>query len=312
MNKTLDLYVLRTTVKIIRCLVFTWLYRLILIPGVSMNLHKLKKITELLKDSERMPVLFFGHGSPMNAIEENEFVKGWKNIGATLPKPHAILCVSAHWETRGTYVTAMDKPVTIHDFGGFPGKLYDVQYPAPGSPELAKEVKRIIKNAEVGLDVKWGLDHGSWTVIRHLYPEADIPVIQLSLDYYQSPQYHYDLAAELSYLRSKGVLIIGSGNMVHNLRLVSWEKIDEPGFGYDWALEANEKMKNLILSDNHKTLIDYKLQGSAFNLAIPTPDHFLPLLYILALKEKNEKPIIFNDYAVAGSLTMTSIKIDKA
>jgi 4,5-DOPA dioxygenase extradiol len=248
----------------------------------------------------------------MNAIEENEFVTGWRNIGKTLPKPNAILCVSAHWETKGTYVTATDRPVTIHDFGGFPRVLFEVEYHAPGSPELAKETKRIIKKTEVGLDEQRGLDHGAWTVIKHLYPEADVPVIQLSMDYFQAPQYHYDLARELSSLRKKGVLIIGSGNMVHNLGLVNWAKINEPGFGYDWAIEANERMKKYILSNDHKALIDYKLQGKAFNLAVPTPEHFLPLLYALALKEENEMVNIFNDIPVAGSLTMTSIKIGKA
>ena len=274
-----------------------------------MKINDLKKTAESYKSRDKMPVLFFGHGSPMNAIEENEFVTGWRNIGKTIPKPNAILCISAHWETRGTFVTAMEKPRTIHDFGGFPTELFDVQYPAPGSPELAKETKAIIKKTEVGLDDKWGLDHGCWSVVKHLYPDADIPVIQLSLNYLQSPQYHYDLSKELSSLRLKGVLIIGSGNMVHNLGMISWEKLEEPGYGYDWAIEANEKMKKLILSNDHKSLIEYKQQGMAFNLAIPTPDHFLPLLYSLALKEENEKIEIFNDKAVAGSLTMTSIKI---
>jgi 4,5-DOPA dioxygenase extradiol len=203
----------------------------------------------------------------------------------------------------------MEKPRTIHDFGGFPTELFEVQYPAPGSPELAKETKALIKKAEVGLDDKWGLDHGCWSVVKHLYPDADIPVIQLSLDYLQSPQYHYDLSKELSSLRKKGVLIVGSGNMVHNLGMVSWDKMEEPGYGYDWAIEANEKMKELILSNDHKSMINYQLQGRAFNLAIPTPDHYLPLLYSLALKEENESIEIFNDKAVAGSLTMTSIKI---
>ncbi len=264
---------------------------------------------ETNNSQEQMPVLFLGHGSPMNAIEENEFVTGWRNIGKTIPTPNAILCISAHWETKGTYVTAMDYPKTIHDFGGFPGELYDVQYPAPGSPELAKETKRIIKKTEVGLDEKWGLDHGTWSVVKHLYPEADVPVIQLSMDYYKEPQYHYDLAKELSSLRKKGVLIIGSGNMVHNLGMVDWENIDTPGFGYDWAIEANEKFKKCILSNDHKTLIDYRSQGRAVNLAVPTPEHFLPLLYCLALQEENEAVKIFNDKAVAGSLTMTSVKI---
>jgi 4,5-DOPA dioxygenase extradiol len=274
-----------------------------------MKLNELNKITDSYRNTEKLPVLFVGHGSPMNAIEENEFVTGWRTIGKTIPRPNAVLCISAHWETKGTYVTAMEKPRTIHDFGGFPRELFEVQYPAPGSTELAKETKAIIKKAEVVLDDKWGLDHGCWSVLKHLYPAADVPVIQLSLDYYQQPQHHYDLAKELSSLRGKGVLIVGSGNIVHNLGLVAWDKLDEPGFGYDWAMEANEKVKKFIFSDDHKSLIDYKKQGMAFNLAVPTPDHFLPLLYSLALKEGNEKIEIFNDKAVAGSLTMTSIKI---
>jgi 4,5-DOPA dioxygenase extradiol len=257
----------------------------------------------------KMPVLFLGHGNPMNAIEDNEFVRGWVDMGKSLPKPASILCISAHWETRGTNITAMKMPPTIHDFGGFPKELFEEQYPAPGNPDLAVEIKRIIKKTEVGLDDKWGLDHGAWSVIKHLYPKADIPVVQLSMDYYQQPQYHYDLAKELSVLREKGVLIIGSGNMVHNLGLISWEKIEEPGFGYDWALEANDTIKNLIQSNDHKALINYKSLGKAVNMAIPTPDHFLPLLYSLALKEENETINIFNDRAVGGSLTMTSIKI---
>jgi 4,5-DOPA dioxygenase extradiol len=258
---------------------------------------------------EKMPVLFLGHGSPMNAIEENEFVTGWRNIAETLPKPDAILCVSAHWETRGTYITAMEKPKTIHDFGGFPEELFNVQYPAPGSPVMAKEVKDLIKMTEAGLDEKWGLDHGCWSVVKHLYPNADVPVIQLSLDYTRSPQSHYDIAKEIAPLRYKGVLIIGSGNMVHNLGMVSWKDIGRPGFGYDWAIEANDKMKKFILENDHRSLIDYKSQGSAVNKAIPTPEHFLPLLYSLALKDEDDTVSLFNDKAVGGSLTMTSVRI---
>ena len=265
--------------------------------------------TQGLSNTEKMPVLFVGHGSPMNAIEENEFVTGWRNVAKTLPTPNAILCISAHWETKGTLVTAMAKPTTIHDFGGFPKELFDVQYPAPGSPELAKETKNIIKKTEVGLDEKWGIDHGAWSVIKRLYPNADVPIVQMSLDYYQSAQYHYELGKELASLRNKGVLIIGSGNLVHNLRMVAWEKLNTIGFGFDWAIEADDKMKKFIHNGNHQELINYKAQGSAFNLAIPSPEHFLPLLYILALQEKNEELTIFNDKAVAGSLTMTSVKI---
>lgn len=275
----------------------------------SMNLKDLNKMTASMNSTEKMPVLFLGHGSPMNAIEENEFVAGFRKIGKEITRPNAIICISAHWETRGTFVTAMQNPSTIHDFGGFPKELFDVQYPAPGNPELAKQTKRLITKTEVGLDNSWGLDHGAWSVIKHLYPNADIPVIQMSIDYTKPARYHYELAKEINSLRQKGVLIIGSGNMVHNLRRVAWSKLNEE-FAFDWATEANEKMKSHILSGDHQALIDFKSQGKAFDLAIPTPEHFLPLLYTLALKEKNEKITLFNDKPVGGSLTMTSIKID--
>lgn len=288
----------------------TFLKSLVILPltAAAMKLNDLNKITSTFDNTVKMPVLFLGHGSPMNAIEENEFVTGFRNIAKTIPKPNAILCISAHWETKGTFVTAMQNPSTIHDFGGFPKELFEVQYPAPGSPELAKETKSLITKTEVGLDDKWGLDHGAWSVIKHLYPNADIPVIQLSLDYSQTPQYHYELSQQINSLRKKGVLIIGSGNMVHNLRMVEWKRLNET-FGYDWAMEANDKMKQHILSGNHQQLINFRSQGKAFDLAIPTPEHYLPLLYTLALQEKNEDVKLFNDKAVAGSLTMTSLKI---
>jgi 4,5-DOPA dioxygenase extradiol len=257
-----------------------------------------------------MPVLFIGHGSPMNAIEENEFVRGWRTVGQRLPRPAAILCVSAHWETRGTLVTAMEKPPTIHDFGGFPKELFEVEYPAPGSPKFAGETIDLITKTEVGADTKWGLDHGCWSVVSRLYPRADIPVFQMSLDYYQAPQYHYDLARELALLRKKDVLIIGSGNIVHNLGMVAWDRVNEPGFGYDWAIEAREAMNKFILDGDHQSLIKYKSQGKAVNLAIPTPDHFLPLLYALALKEEDEKVSLFNDKTTMGSLSMTSLIVE--
>jgi 4,5-DOPA dioxygenase extradiol len=275
----------------------------------KMKLGELNNLKVQFIRSDRMPVLFLGHGSPMNAIEENEFVDGWREIGKTIPRPVAVFCISAHWETRGTFVTAMENPPTIHDFGGFPEKLFNVQYPAPGSPELALETKNLVSKTAVGMDTNWGLDHGCWSVVKCLYPEADIPVIQMSLDYYQTPEDHYNLARELSPLRNKGILIVGSGNIVHNLGLVAWSKMDEPGYGYDWAIDADEKIKNLIMSDDHKSLIDYKSLGRSVNLAIPSPDHYLPLLYSLALKEKNETVTIFNDKPVMGSLTMTSLVI---
>lgn len=279
-----------------------------LIP-YSMTLKDLNKMTSTMSNTGKMPVLFLGHGSPMNAIEENEFVREFRKLGKELVRPNAILCISAHWETKGTFVTSMQNPPTIHDFGGFPQALFDVQYPAKGSPELAEETKSIITKTEVGLDDKWGLDHGAWSVIKHLYPNADIPVIQMSIDYSKPARYHYELAQELNSLRHKGVLIIGSGNMVHNLRRVSWNKLNEE-FAFDWATEANEKMKSHILSGDHQKLIDFKSQGKAFDLAIPTPEHYLPLLYTLALKEENEKVTLFNDKSVGGSLSMTSLKIE--
>jgi len=282
----------------------------ILLP-ISVNAmnKELNNLASSDGNTTRMPVLFVGHGSPMNAISENEFVENWRNLGKTLPRPKAILCISAHWETRGTFVTAMPKPPTIHDFGGFPKALFDIQYPAPGSPEFARETKRIVTKTEVGLDEKWGLDHGAWSVIRSMYPLADIPIFEMSLDYYQSPQYHYDLAKELASLRGKGVLIIGSGNIVHNLRMVAWDKVDEPEYGFDWALHANDTIKQLILANKHKELINFSTLGREVQQAIPTPEHYLPLLYALALKKENEQLTIFNDKAVMGSLTMTSIKI---
>jgi len=279
------------------------------LAGATMKLYDLHKMTDPLDSTAKMPVLFLGHGSPMNAIEENEFVTGFRTIGKEIPKPKAILCVSAHVETKGKFVTAMQHPVTIHDFGGFPQALFDVQYPAPGSPELANETKNLVKKTQVGLDDKWGLDHGVWSVIKHLYPDADVPVIQMSLDYHQTPQYHYELAKELSSLRNKGILIIGSGNMVHNLGMLAWDKLNTDNFGFEWALEASEKMKQFILNGDHKALINYRAQGRSFDLAIPTPEHYLPLLYALALKEERDSIRLFNDKAVAGSLTMTSVKI---
>lgn len=275
----------------------------------AMKLNELNKMTAPLSKTAKMPVLFLGHGSPMNAIVENEFVTGFRNIAREIPKPNAILCISAHWETKGTFVTAMEKPNTIHDFGGFPKELFAVQYPAPGSPDLAKETKSLITKTDVGLDENWGLDHGAWSVIKHLYPNADVPVIQMSLDYSQTPQYHYELAQQIKSLREKGVLVIGSGNMVHNLSMLAWDKLNAPEYGFDWAIEANEKMKKFILSGDHKELINFRLQGKAFDLAIPTPEHYLPLIYSLALKDEKDELSLFNDKAVAGSLTMTSVKI---
>lgn len=279
------------------------------LSGIAGPASSLRKISTDLAATDKFPVLFLGHGSPMNAIEDNEFVQGFRKIGQTFEKPKAILVISAHWETRGTFVTAMEHPATIHDFGGFPQALFDVQYPAPGSPSLAHETKRIVTKTEVHLDDKWGLDHGSWSVVKHLYPNADVPIIQLSIDYTQPAAYHYEIAQQLAELRKKGVLIIGSGNMVHNLRMVAWDKLNTTGYAYEWATIANDKMKKFILDGNHQALIEFRQQGKEFDLAIPTPEHYLPLIYSLALQEKNEDLFLFNDNSVAGSLTMTSLKI---
>jgi 4,5-DOPA dioxygenase extradiol len=279
------------------------------LTAATMKLNEFDLLASDLPVTDRMPALFLGHGSPMNAIEENEFVDGFRKLASNLPIPRAILCISAHWETRGTWVTAMQHPRTIHDFGGFPQALFEVQYPAPGSPDLANETRALITSTSVGLDDQWGLDHGAWSVIKHLYPQANIPVIQLSIDHFQSPEYHYQLGKQLSALRKKGILIIGSGNMVHNLGKIAWDKLNTDNYGYDWALEASSKMKQWIQEDHHQPLIAFRSQGKAFDLAIPTPEHFLPLLYTLGMQEKGEAISLFNDKAVAGSLTMTSVKI---
>lgn len=252
-----------------------------------------------------MPALFVGHGSPMNAIEHNEYSQTWKQIGSNLPKPKAILCVSAHWETKGTKITAMEKPKMIYDFGGFPRELSQVQYPAPGSPEWAMLTKETITSIEAELDHQWGFDHGAWSILVHLFPNADVPVLQLSLDYTQPAIYHYQLAKELFALRKKGVLIIGSGNMVHNLRMVNWQHPE----GFDWAISFNEKLKGLIQTGDHHSLANYQSLGTEAALSIPSPDHYLPLLYTLAVKHDNEPISFFNDKTLLGSLSMTSVQI---
>ncbi len=273
------------------------------------TLNDLHSISSTFSNTDKMPVLFLGHGSPMNAIEENQFVAGFRELAKTLPQPNAILCISAHWFTKGTKVTSMEMPRTIHDFGGFPQALFDVQYPAKGSPELAIETQKILDPIMVELDEHWGLDHGAWSVIKHLYPNADVPVIQLSIDYTKSGQYHFELAQKLQSLRHKGVLIVGSGNIVHNLRLVDFRNFDKDNYGFDWAIEARETVNNYLLDGNFQPLIDFEKMNKAVQLAIPTPDHYLPLLYTLGLKEKSEELSLFNDKLLAGSLSMTSVKI---
>jgi 4,5-DOPA dioxygenase extradiol len=275
------------------------------IGGLAMNLNTLKNITDKFEGSSKMPVLFIGHGNPMNALLDNEYTRKFNEMGKSVGKPTAILVISAHWETKGTFVTAMEKPRTIHDFGGFPKELHEYQYPAPGSPETAMLTKNAITKTIIEMDHQWGLDHGAWTVLTHIFPEANVPVLQLSLDYRKPFQWHYELAKELSALREKGVLIVSSGNIVHNLGMVNFND-PKP---YDWALEANEKVKSLILDNNHSSLINYTSMGKSMQLAVPTPEHYLPLIYTLAMKGEKENVSFFNDKTEFGSLSMTSVKI---
>lgn len=273
------------------------------------SLSTFNKFTgELQEQDQLMPVLFIGHGSPMNGIEDNPFSRGWKEMASSIPLPKAVLVISAHWLTRGTKVTAMEFPKTIHDFGGFPDELFKVLYPAPGNPALAEETVSIVKSTTVGLDHDWGLDHGAWTVVRHMYPAAEIPVLQFSIDYTRDTAYHYALAKELYMLRKKGVLIIGSGNMVHNLGMVAWDKLDAGNYGYDWAIHMNAKFKELISNESFDKLINYRSLGREALLAIPTPEHYWPLIYTLGLKGSKDQISFFNDQLVGGSLTMTSVK----
>lgn len=275
------------------------------ITPFAMQLQNFKKTVDGFSSTEKMPVLFVGHGSPMNAIEQNEYSAKWKEIGNSLTtKPQAILCVSAHWQTFGTKVTMMEKPKTIHDFGGFPQSLFDVEYPAPGSPAFAKQAKELITTTEVRDDFEWGLDHGCWSVLNPMFPSADIPVFQLSMDYRMTPQQHYDLGKQLYALRSRGVLIMGSGNIVHNLGMVQWSES-----AFEWAKEFDEKIKSLIDSGDHNSIIHYENLGAAAKLSIPTNEHYLPLLYSLALQDAQDCTEYFNDKTTMGSISMRSVKI---
>ncbi len=254
-------------------------------------------------DNQKMPVFFIGHGSPMNAIEDNEFSRGWEKETKSIPIPKAILCISAHWETLGIQVTAMPKPRTIHDFGGFPRELFEKQYPAPGSPELAWRMIQIIGKEKVLPDEDWGLDHGTWSVLCRMYPQADIPVIQLSLDRSLSPAQHYALGQQLQALRKEGILILGSGNVVHNLAMIVWEDT-----AFDWAKEFDSRIKRCVLEDNLDPLIQYETQGRAAALSINSAEHYLPLLYVLGVKDKNEPIRFFNEKIWGGSLSMRCIR----
>ncbi|QPJ66808.1 MAG: 4,5-DOPA dioxygenase extradiol [Candidatus Nitrohelix vancouverensis] len=233
-----------------------------------------------------MPVLFLGHGSPMNVIEDNLYTKSWNLLGNSLPKPRALLLISAHWETHGTYVTAMEEPPTIHDFGAFPQALFDVQYPAQGDPELARRIQSLVSTTRICLDYNWGLDHGSWGLLTRMFPDANIPVLQLSLNRDLSPQAHYQIGQELKSLRDEGVLVIGSGNIVHNLKHFSFNADDAP---LEWAVEFDETIKQFLLKGDHQSILEFESLGEIARLAAPTPEHFIPLIYIIAMQEQGER-----------------------
>ncbi len=257
--------------------------------------------------TELMPAIFVGHGNPMNAISRNSYSDGWAAIGRSVPRPRAVLAVSAHWYVPGCAVTAMPRPRTIHDFGGFPDELYKVEYPAPGSPELARRVKGILFPDSVQLDESWGLDHGTWSVLTHLFPDAGVPVVQLSIDERQPPSFHYEIGKRLAPLRDEGVLIAGSGNLVHNLHAYAWgRRRVEP---YDWAVRFEKKVRDLLLSGEAGALIEYEKLGREAMLSAPTPDHYLPLLYIIALRKEGE-PISFPVEGFdGGSISMLAVQI---
>jgi 4,5-DOPA dioxygenase extradiol len=251
-----------------------------------------------------MPILFMGHGSPMNAIEDNEFSLAWKELAKSLPQPNAILCISAHWESQGTQVTAMSKPQTIHDFFGFPQELFDLQYPAPGSPQLAKRIEELLRTTGVELNHDWGLDHGTWSVLCRMYPKADIPVVQLSIDRSHDSSFIYEVGKQLFSLRQEGVLVIGSGNLVHNLRMIVWEDT-----AFDWALEFDAKVKQWILKGDLDALVHYEKQGRAAQLSINSAEHYLPLLYLLGLKREGEPVKFLTEKIWGGSLSMRCVQI---
>jgi 4,5-DOPA dioxygenase extradiol len=257
--------------------------------------------------SNKMPAIFFGHGNPLNALQENAYTQSWEMIGKSIPMPRAIVAISAHWYTRGTQVTGMSTPRTIHDFGGFPEALYEVQYPAPGDPVLARQLQTLLRPLEVGLDVEWGLDHGTWSVLCHAFPLADIPVVQLSIDRTQPSAFHYRLGRELASLRHDGVLVMGSGNLVHNLHTYAWGR--HPVEPFDWALRFEAHARELILAAEHGPLIHYESLGPDARLSVPTPEHYLPLLYVLGLWAEGEAVSFPVQGIEGGSVSMLTVQI---
>ena len=257
--------------------------------------------------TDLMPTIFFGHGNPMNAISRNAYTDGWASIGKSIPRPMAVLAISAHWYIPACAVTANPVPRTIHDFGGFPRELYEVNYPAPGSPELARRVKELLSPVAVRLDESWGLDHGTWSVLTHAFPKADIPVVQLSIDHTQAPRFHFEIGRKLAPLREEGILILGSGNLVHNLHAYAWGRpMPEP---YDWAVRFEQRARRLMLAGDFNPLVDYETLGPDAMLSVPTPDHYLPLLYVLATRQPAE-PIAFPVEGIdGGSVSMLAAQV---
>jgi 4,5-DOPA dioxygenase extradiol len=257
--------------------------------------------------SETMPAIFFGHGNPMNALARNSWTAGWAAIGASLPRPQAVVCISAHWYLPATLVTAQTSPRTIHDFGGFPRELFEVQYPAPGSPELARRVRELLAPAPVGLDERWGLDHGAWSVLCHVFPEADVPVVQLSIDETRASSFHYELAKRLAPLRDEGVLIVGSGNLVHNLHAYAWGRhVVEP---LDWAARFDARARELLAANDHAPLVNYESLGRDATLSAPTPEHYLPLLYVVAQQRDGDEISFPVEGFDGGSISMLSVRV---
>jgi 4,5-DOPA dioxygenase extradiol len=257
--------------------------------------------------SEKLPAIFFGHGNPMNALLQSNYTHGWRRIGEQVPRPKAILAISAHWFVPETGVTISTAPRTIHDFGGFPRELYQVQYPAPGDPELARRVQSMLKPLEVKFDSSWGLDHGTWSVLRHVYPAADVPIVQLSIDETQPASFHYELGRKLAPLRGEGVLIVGSGNLVHNLHAYAWGRhMPDP---YDWAVHFEQQAKEMMVAGEFRPLINYESLGPEANLSVPTPDHYLPLLYVLACRQEREIISFPIEGVDGGSISMLTVRV---
>lgn len=257
--------------------------------------------------ASKMPVIFVGHGNPMNAMSQNSYTLGWRRIGESVPRPVAVLVISAHWYIPSTAVTAMDRPRTIHDFGGFPGALYEMRYPAPGDPKLALRAQELLKPIDVKLDHDWGLDHGAWSVLTHVFPRADVPIVQLSIDRTKPAVFHYEAAKRLAPLRDEQVLIIGSGNLVHNLHTYAWgRRAVEP---FEWAARFEQQVRKLLLSGDHGPLIDYETLGRDAALSVPTPDHYLPLLYAIALRGEDEDLSFPVEGIEGGSVSMLAVRI---